>query len=177
MRKTEWKLKGHTFTLCLNAAALTDIYDRFGTEKDIPDLYRGSDKASFDALCWLLWKLSEQGELVRRWEGLDRRPIVPESYFRVNMTPFDALDARRALSAVYEQAFRREHDEDDEEEEVDLILQELQKKNENLALLLRQAGTQRLHLSLRETMILTPGELLDLLALEARRVPRERSWE
>ena len=38
MRKTEWKLKGHTFTLCLNAAALTDIYDRFGTEKDIPDL-------------------------------------------------------------------------------------------------------------------------------------------
>jgi len=26
-------------------------------------------------------------------------------------------------------------------------------------------------------MILTPGELLDLLALEARRVPRERSWE
>ena len=47
MRKTEWKLKGHTFTLCLNAAALTDIYDRFGTEKDIPDLYLGSDKASF----------------------------------------------------------------------------------------------------------------------------------
>jgi hypothetical protein len=34
-----------------------------------------------------------------------------------------------------------------------------------------------LHLSLRETMILTPGELIDLLALEARRVPRERSWE
>jgi hypothetical protein len=26
-------------------------------------------------------------------------------------------------------------------------------------------------------MILTPGELVDLLALEARRVPRERSWE
>ena len=117
MRKTEWNLKGHTFTLCLNAAALTDIYDRFGTEKEIPDLYRGSDKASFDALCWLLWKLSEQGELVRRWEGLDRRPIVPESYFRANMAPFDALDARRALSAAYEQAFRRERDEDDEEEE------------------------------------------------------------
>lgn len=177
MRKAEWKLKGHTFTLCLNAAALTDIYDRFGTEKEIPDLYRGSDKASFDALCWLLWKLSEQGELVRRWEGLDRRPIVPESYFRANMAPFDALDAKRALGAAYEQAFRRERDEDDEEEEVDLILQELQKKNENLALLLRQVGTQRLHLSLRETMILTPGELVDLLALEARRVPRERSWE
>lgn len=128
MRKTEWKLKGHTFTLCLNAAALTDIYDRFGTEKEIPDLYRGSDKASFDALCWLLWKLSEQGELVRRWEGLDRRPIVPESYFRANMAPFDALDAKRALGAAYEQAFRRERDEDGEEEEVDLILQELQKK-------------------------------------------------
>jgi len=26
-------------------------------------------------------------------------------------------------------------------------------------------------------MILTPGELVDLLALEARRVSRERSWE
>ena len=177
MRKTEWKLKGHTFTLCLNAAALTDIYDRFGTEKEIPDLYRGSDKASFDALCWILWKLSEQGELVRRWEGLDARPIVPERYFRANMAPYDALDAKRALGAAYEQAFRRDQDEDDEEEEVDLILRELQKKNENLALLLRQAGTQRLRLSLRETMILTPGELLDLLALEARRVPQGRSWE
>ena len=53
---------------------------------------------------------------------------MPESYFRANMAPFDALDARRALSAVYEQAFRRDRDEDDEEEEVDLILQELQKK-------------------------------------------------
>ena len=65
---------------------------------------------------------------MRRWEGLDRRPIVPESYFRANMAPFDALNAKRALGAAYEQAFRRERDEDDEEEEVDLILQELQKK-------------------------------------------------
>ena len=52
MRKTEWKLKGHTFTLCLNAAALTDIYDRFGTEKDIPDLYRVTNFQSGPSMQW-----------------------------------------------------------------------------------------------------------------------------
>lgn len=126
MRLTEWKFKGHTFHLCLNAAALTEVYDRYGMDKEFPELYRGTDKKAFGVTCELLGLLTAQGELVRRYEGYDRGPILGADYFRVNLAPRDLAGAKRALGMAYDTAFRRETE--DEDEEVDLVLLELQKK-------------------------------------------------
>lgn len=127
MRRTEWKFKGHSFALCLNAAALTDIYTRFGTEKEVPELIEGTDRASFEATVFILWKLCEQGELVRRYEGHDRAPILGADYFRATLSPRDLVGAKRAIRAAVAEAFRLETG-DGEEKEVDEILMEIQKK-------------------------------------------------
>lgn len=126
MRLTEWKFRGHTFFLCLNAAALTEVYARYGAEKPFPALYSGTDRESFQATCELLALLTAQGELVRRYAGYDRAPILGADYFRAQLSPRDLAGAKRALGMAYDAAFRRETE--DEETEVDLVLLELQKK-------------------------------------------------
>lgn len=130
MRKIEWKFRGHTFYLCLNAAALTEVYARYGEDKSFPELYAGTGRAEFSATCVLLALLAEQGELVRRYEGHDRGPILGADYFRAQLTPRDLAGAKRALGTAYDAAFRRETE--DEDEEVDLVLLELQKKTKAL---------------------------------------------
>ena len=101
MKTIPYELNGHTFYLCLNGQALFDAYDKFGYEGFLTKHIEGKDKQSFENTCWLLAKLAEQGELVRRWQGLDRGPIAPEQYFRVNLKPLEVLDlpARKKKSA------------------------------------------------------------------------------
>lgn len=95
MKTIPYELNGHTFYLCLNGQALFDAYDKFGYEGFLTKHIEGKDKQSFENTCWLLAKLAEQGELVRRWQGLDRGPIAPEQYFRVNLKPLEVSDAKK----------------------------------------------------------------------------------
>lgn len=128
MRTVEYRLGGHTFTLLLNAAALTEIYERFGPDVELGQLLGRTDKEGFQTLSWLLSVLSMQGELLRRWSGQDRRPIMPEGFFRVHLSPGDMIDGWQAVGRAYALAFRRDTAEDEEDEEIDLVLAEIQKK-------------------------------------------------
>ena len=69
MKVHEVDLCGQRLYLLLNGQALFDIYDKFGTKGFITDPLKDSDKKSFEAVCYYLFKLSEQGELYRRWQG------------------------------------------------------------------------------------------------------------
>lgn len=126
MKTISYELNGHTFYLCLNGQALFDAYDKFGYEGFLTKHIEGKSKASFENTCWLLAKLSEQGELVRRWQGLERGPIVPEQYFRVNLKPLDVAGAKDAIREAISLGFSRE--EEREKRVRDLWLEELQKK-------------------------------------------------
>lgn len=126
MRTIPFELGGKVFYLCLNGQALFDAYDKFGYDGFITGHIEGVDKKSYEAVCWLLAKLSEQGELVRRWQGLDRGPIVPEQYFRANLKPMDVAGAKDAIREAIAEGFRRE--ERGEKRDIDLGLAELQKK-------------------------------------------------
>lgn len=126
MKTLPYELNGHTFYLCLNGQALFDAYDKFGYEGFLTKHIEGKDKQSFENTCWLLAKLAEQGELVRRWQGLDRGPIVPEQYFRINLKPLDVAGAKDAIREAITLGFSRE--EERERRVRDLGLEELQKK-------------------------------------------------
>lgn len=126
MKTIPYELNGHTFYLCLNGQALFDTYDKFGYEDFLTKHIEGKDKQSFENTCWLLAKLSEQGELVRRWQGLERGPIAPEQYFRVNLKPLDVAGAKDAIREAITIGFSRE--EEREKRVRDLGLEELQKK-------------------------------------------------
>ena len=122
MKTLPYELNGHTFYLCLNGQALFDAYDKFGYEEFLTKHIEGKDKKSFENTCWLLAKLAEQGELVRRWQGLERGPIVPPEYFRAHLRPLDVAGAKEAITL----GFSRE--EEREKRVRDLGLEELQKK-------------------------------------------------
>ena len=63
MKVHEVDLCGQHLYLLLNGQALFDLYDKFGTKGFITDPIKGSGKKSFEAVCYYLFKLSEQGEL------------------------------------------------------------------------------------------------------------------
>ena len=126
MKTIPYELNGHTFYLCLNGQALFDAYDKFGYEEFITKSIEGTSKKSFENACWLLSKLVEQGELVRRWQGLERGPIVPVEYFRTHLRPLDVAGAKDAIREAISLGFSRE--EEREKLVRDLGLEELQKK-------------------------------------------------
>ena len=101
-------------------------YDKFGYEGFLTKHIEGQSKASFENTCWLLCKLAEQGELVRRWQGLERGPIAPVEYFRTHLRPLDVAGAKDAIREAISLGFSRE--EEHERRVRDLGLEELQKK-------------------------------------------------
>lgn len=126
MKTIAYTQAGSTWHLCLNGAALFDIYDKFGTEQGILEHIEGVDRKSYDAVCWMLAKLAEQGEIVRRYQGLEHGKFPSEHYFRANLRPTDVLDAKQAIRDAVRLGFSRE--EADEDEVIDLGLMKLQKK-------------------------------------------------
>lgn len=124
----EFAVAGHTWHLCLNGAALFDIYEKFGDKGSIVDHIKGSNKQAFQNTCWMLYKLAEQGELVRRHLGYNAGKFPTEHTFRALLKPREVPMARDAITEAVLLGFARE--EPDEEKAVDMGLLELQKKTE-----------------------------------------------
>lgn len=126
MKTIEFELDGQTYHLLMNAAALFDCYDRFGDKGEILDHIIGTTRESFDATVWILVKLCQQGELLRRYQGEDPSHMLSVEEASKTMSPLDLTRARAAIREAFCSGFDRETKA--EEEEVDLGLIELQKK-------------------------------------------------
>lgn len=112
-------------TLTYNAAA------HFATIEKYPDglasAIMGTDRASFDAACWALSELSTQSELIRRDLGYEKRPLLPPEYFALRLKFPDLISAKEQILEAMSKGLNIE----DENDEVDEVLRELQKKTEN----------------------------------------------
>lgn len=128
MKTHDFEICGQQYHFCMNGAALFDCYDKFGPEKPVLDHIAGNSRRAFDAMCWMLAKFAEQGELVRRYQGYKPEKIPTEAHFRTNLAPLDVPAAKLILQAVVRLGFART---EDEEREVDLGLLELEKKTKN----------------------------------------------
>lgn len=131
MKMTTYTLQGKTYYLCLNAAALFTIYDRFPEAKGVLEPLSASGKRGFEATCAFLAILSTHGELVRRFEGYDKGEVLTEGQLLVSLSPMDMVEARAAIQRAVALGFGREvEDEDNQHEDgaVDLGLQELNAK-------------------------------------------------
>lgn len=126
MRTVLFELDGQEYHLCLNGAALYDIYEKYGMEEPILSHIQGAEKESFQAVCWMLAKLAEQGNLVRIWQGHERVKVPTEQQLAALLAPVDVLAAKDAIRVAIELGFRMEAD--DGEHEVDIGLQEIEKK-------------------------------------------------
>lgn len=124
MKTVEYKLNGQTYFLCMNGAALFDCYDKFGIKGEIVDYINRPTRKGFENTCWLLAKLSEQGEAVRKYLGLETRKPLTETDCRVLLKPIDVLDAKAKIMEAISRGFMRE----EEEAEFDVGLAELEQK-------------------------------------------------
>lgn len=128
MKTVEFALNGRVHHLFLNGAALFDAYDRFGDKGDLLTRIAGTSRESFDDTVWLLVKLAQQGEAMRRWQGEEAAPMLTAEEAWRTLRPVDVVRARAAIRAAWDLGFARENP--PEEEEIDLGLLELQKKTE-----------------------------------------------
>ena len=125
MKSVDYIFQGQTYPLCLNGAALFAIYDKYGADISVFEPITPTDNKGFEAVCFYLHKLAEQGELVRRWEGHRPRKIPAEKMFAALLSPLDVPEAKTAIRQAIRLGFEREHD---DRESIDLGLAELRKK-------------------------------------------------
>ena len=125
MKRFDYTFEGQTYSLCLNAAALFAIYDKYGADVSVTDPIKTIDNKGFEALCFYLHKLAEQGEIVRRWEGHTPAKIPTQAMFAAKLTPADIPAAKASVQEAIRLGFEREQD---KRESIDLGLAELRKK-------------------------------------------------
>lgn len=126
MKTVEFELNGRTHHLFLNGAALFDAYDKFGDKGNLLDHMTGTGRESFDNTVWFLVKLAQQGEAARRFQGEDPCPMLTAEEASRMMGPLDVIRAQAAVREAWALGFRREKT--SEEAEIDLFLEEYQKK-------------------------------------------------
>lgn len=81
-------------------------------------------KAGFDALCWALAETSMQGELIRRDMGRDKSETLAEDKLRMYLKPRQTNEARSIILTAMTKGLNS----GDEDEEVDEVMAEIQKK-------------------------------------------------
>lgn len=126
MRTVPVALGGVTYYLLLNAAAVFDLYDRFGDKGSLADHLQGGGREAFENTCFFLEKLAEQGELWRRYLGYGPGPLPTAEQFRVSLSPMEAAAAKGAVLEALAVGFARE--EAEKPKMVDKGLLALQKK-------------------------------------------------
>lgn len=119
---TEGDVDFTKYDFVYNASAHFDAMERY------PDgLMRAISQPGaegFLATCYALELLSTQGELIRRDMGHDPRATIQEKDAMLHLRPKDILEAKRlVMEAISEGISAR-----DEDEEVDEVLMEIQKK-------------------------------------------------
>lgn len=172
MKLHEVDLCGQHLYLCLNGQALFDIYDKFGTKGFITDPLKDSGKKSFEAVCYYLFKLSEQGELYRRWQGQMHGPVLTEQFSASTLPRMRSPRQRTPSSPPSSSASgaRKKR-----RATLTSALWSFKKNGISVTRALwLQLLTQFLRLSVREGLLLTPGQVMDLQTLEERRRELER---
>ena len=127
MKGISYIFGGIEYTFIFNGAALFACYDKFGYGESPIDMITPNTAEGLDSLCWMAETLSEQGELVRRYLGYEKGPILKAAEISVLALPIDIIELRNAIVGAVAVGFKRETGED---EEIDLGLIELEKKTE-----------------------------------------------
>ena len=165
MKTVKFELNGQPFFLCFNGAAFFALQEKFGEGFNIGTLLAETNGK--------YGTLSEQGELTRRYLGYAPADIPAPEFFAVTLSPLDALRAKKAVLDALRLGFARDVK---DTQGIDLYELEYQKKN-GLGLNASQyigTLTQALGLSVREGLLLTLGQVNDLLCIRLKSLPPRR---
>lgn len=115
------KLSDYTFRY--SAAAHLAASDKY-PDGLVAELTKNT-AAGFDALCWALVELSTQGELMRRYMGHESKELLTMDKVQMELMPYQLPEAKKVIMEAVIKGIQAPKDEN---AEVDVVLQELQKK-------------------------------------------------
>lgn len=120
-------LNGKEYPLLFNGTAMFAVKDVFG-EDNVITAIKDNTPDAFASACKAAAILAEQGELLRRWEGYEPQEILTEKELLLTITPLGIVPLKNAVIEAVAAGYRR--DIADENEEIDLGLEELNKKKD-----------------------------------------------
>lgn len=126
MKHIDFEFNGKTYALSFTAEALFTVYDKFGYSSDIFDVTQAMEPTAegWKNCCWLAALMASQGELQRRHQGQDPRPMLTMEELRTGFMAAESVRLRQAVRDALVQGFERDIPSADEEEEVNLVLRE-----------------------------------------------------
>ena len=148
-------INGQKYELLYNGAAMFAVHDICG-EVSLTDAIRAEGAEAFEIIARIGAELAKQGELLRRFMGEDKRPILTAEEILATTTPIGAMHLRTAIMAAITEGYKRST---------------AQEKNKPALMqaqylyLAKAAG-----LSVKEAMMLRVGLVFDMIELK---IPRE----
>ena len=115
-----------TYEFNYSIEVMFDMRDKFGDIQSALNVIEQDDREAFEAVRWFAVHMAQDGELCRRADGRDPRPMPDEKSFTVRMRPLDYQHLKQAVVDAITLGYQRENA--DEDEEVDLGLEELNQK-------------------------------------------------
>lgn len=135
MKHIDFEFGGKTYALSFTAEVLFDLYDKFGVADDIvaaTHIFQPTAEGWANC-CWLAARMAQQGELISRYMGHDPKPMLQPEELRTCATPAAAAKLRTAVRGALEQGFKREIEDDKEDEPINLVLQEREEAKKAIA--------------------------------------------
>lgn len=125
-RLVNFDFSGRTYTAYCPAAAVFDIYEKWGVCSNIVETtgFCEDTRDGWDACCWMLAEFCRWGEIWRRKAGQDSQPMVTVDELLL-ASPVDMIRLRQVVMDTLAAGFRRDIP-DEGEDEVDLVLQQLE---------------------------------------------------
>lgn len=125
MELTTIQINDKEYHLLCNGTALFSCYDHFGYDKDIISLIEPNTQAGFDAAMYILSALSIQGEMYRRYQGMDKGYYLEYKVALTEIMPYDVARIKLAIEHAIRAGFVRRHEDNGPR---DPWLEEIEKK-------------------------------------------------
>ena len=151
-----------------NAAAYFAAAEKY-PENGIVAAIAGQGPESFDALCWALAELAQQGELARRDMGYDSGEMLTVERVRRQLMPAQLPEAREIVLRTIAKGLK--NGEGNDSDEVDEVLAELAEQKKNGRNHMTEAEYLSVALSLgmgrREALLSPVGLVMEVAQLRA----------
>ncbi len=121
MKEINVRICGAEYPLYYNGYAMYAVKEIIGDEKIYEVLAQDTPEA-FDKTCEIAAVLSTQGELYRRYLGMDKGRILSAQVLRLILRPADMVTLRKAIMDAFVAGMQVERPED---ADIDIGLQEL----------------------------------------------------
>lgn len=121
-------IKGKFRPLHYSMDVMFHVNEKFNSLHEAMELLEQDNREGFDTLRTLAVLMANDAELCRRDEGYEHNEIIGEKDISIRLTPGAFVALKQAVVDAITMGYKQEQE--DENEEIDLGLLELQKKEE-----------------------------------------------